>query len=152
MAPMYREIDFTPSLIAGICWLCSAKDVIEELCADGSLRGKCPAICTFKILPNIAEWRKTASRIPNSNPGGGPSPAPIPPTTECVQGLFPRGEGGAEYSGRRREIDHSLPSSAEVRNGWSCTCTSPIRLLGRDRCVSIHIYIYIYIYICTGMT
>jgi len=29
-----------------------------------------------------------------------------------------------------REAVHSLPSSAEVKNTWSCTSTSPILLRG----------------------
>jgi hypothetical protein len=32
-----------------------------------------------------------------------------------------------------REVDHSRPSSAEVRNEWSCTSTLPICLHGVDR-------------------
>jgi hypothetical protein len=43
-----------------------------------------------------------------------------------------------------READHSLPSSAEVKNAWSYTCIPPIRLHGvvlslnkhRDNCTS----------------
>ena len=31
------------------------------------------------------------------------------------------------------ELDHSLPSNAEVKNEWSCTSTPPIRLHGVDR-------------------
>jgi hypothetical protein len=34
----------------------------------------------------------------------------------------------AFHSGR--EADHSPPSSVEVKNGWSCTSTSPVRLHG----------------------
>jgi hypothetical protein len=34
----------------------------------------------------------------------------------------------AFHSGR--EADHSPPSSAESKNGWSCTSTPPIRLHG----------------------
>jgi len=29
-----------------------------------------------------------------------------------------------------READHSLPSSAKVKNAWSCSSTPPIRLHG----------------------
>jgi hypothetical protein len=31
------------------------------------------------------------------------------------------------------ELDHSLPSNAEVKNEWSCTSPPPIRLHGVDR-------------------
>jgi hypothetical protein len=32
--------------------------------------------------------------------------------------------------GTGREVHHSLPSSAEVKNAWSCTTNLPIRLHG----------------------
>jgi hypothetical protein len=34
----------------------------------------------------------------------------------------------------RREADHSLPSTAEVKNAWSYTSTQPIRLQGVVLC------------------
>jgi hypothetical protein len=30
-------------------------------------------------------------------------------------------------------VNHSLPSSAGVKNAWSCTSTPPICLLGMER-------------------
>jgi hypothetical protein len=34
---------------------------------------------------------------------------------------------------RGRELNHSTPCSAEVKNEWICTSASPIRILGVDR-------------------
>jgi hypothetical protein len=48
--------------------------------------------------------------------GSGAHPAPYPMGT---MGSFPRGKA-----------DHSLPSSAQVKNAWSYTSTTPIRLRG----------------------
>jgi hypothetical protein len=47
------------------------------------------------------------------------------------QGSFPRGGGGLEWSGRG--VNHSPPSSAEVKNEWNCTSFRAIRLYGVDR-------------------
>ena len=52
-------------------------------------------------------------------------PAHIP--TELVPDFLP----GLKWPGR--EVDSTLPSSAEVKNEWSCTYTHPIRLRGMDR-------------------
>ena len=32
-----------------------------------------------------------------------------------------------------RDVEHSHPTSTEVMNEWSATCTNPIRLHGLDR-------------------
>jgi hypothetical protein len=50
---------------------------------------------------------------------------PIEPPIQWVPGAFPL---GVRRPGR--ETDHSLPSSAEVKNAWSYTSTPPIRLHG----------------------
>jgi hypothetical protein len=42
---------------------------------------------------------------------------------------LPRRKGG----GGERKVDHSLPSSAEVKNEWSYTSTTPICLHGANR-------------------
>jgi hypothetical protein len=45
---------------------------------------------------------------------------------------YPNGTRGSFPGVKRpvREADHSLPSSAEVKNAWSYTSTLPIRLHG----------------------
>jgi hypothetical protein len=45
---------------------------------------------------------------------------------------YPMGTGALFLGVKRpgREADHSPPSSAEVKNGWSYTSTPPIRLHG----------------------
>jgi hypothetical protein len=53
----------------------------------------------------------------------------VPPSLmKWIRGLFPR---GLKRSGR--EVNHSHPSSAEVKNEWSYTYTPPICLHGVDR-------------------
>jgi len=42
------------------------------------------------------------------------------------------------------QVDHSPPSSAKDKNGWSYTSTFPIRFHSVD--IDNNIYIYIYIY------
>jgi len=49
----------------------------------------------------------------------------------CIQ--YPSNIAGGSFPGiklPRREANHSPPSSAEVKNAWSYTCTAPIRLHG----------------------
>jgi hypothetical protein len=45
---------------------------------------------------------------------------------------YPMGNGALSVGVKRqgREADHSPPSSAKVKNVWSCTSTSPIHLHG----------------------
>ena len=45
----------------------------------------------------------------------------------------------------RREVDHSSPSSAEIKNGGSYTCSFPICLLGVDRVKFSFTWIYVMI-------
>jgi hypothetical protein len=40
---------------------------------------------------------------------------------------------GSGFISRGYEVNHSPPSSAEVKNEWSCTITSLIYLHGVDR-------------------
>jgi hypothetical protein len=47
-----------------------------------------------------------------------------PPIQSVLRDLSP----GVKRQGG--EADKTLPPSAEVKKGWSCTCTSLIRLLG----------------------
>jgi hypothetical protein len=47
------------------------------------------------------------------------------PPTQWVPGTLSL---GVKRPGR--EAGHSSPSSAEVKNMWSCTCTPPVRLHG----------------------
>jgi hypothetical protein len=47
--------------------------------------------------------------------------------TNGYRGSFP------QVKRHGREVNHSLPSKAEVRNGWSNTSSSPIRLHGVDK-------------------
>jgi hypothetical protein len=49
------------------------------------------------------------------NPGSFNLIAEVNFNFKCVPGSFP----GMKWSGR--EINPSLPSNAEVKNGWSCT-------------------------------
>jgi hypothetical protein len=63
--------------------------------------------------------------LQNVYAGSGPHVALCYVETLC---LFPRGKVG----GGGREIDHSLLSSAEVKNKWSYTSSAP-RLHGLDR-------------------
>jgi len=46
---------------------------------------------------------------------------------KCVNSIRPA-QDREQWPGR--EADHSLPSSADVKNVWSCICTPPIRLHG----------------------
>ena len=52
------------------------------------------------------------------------------PTQTCIQwavgGSFP------EVRQPKHEVDRSPPSSAEVKNEWSCTSTPSVRLHGVD--------------------
>jgi hypothetical protein len=58
----------------------------------------------------------------------GPALGPIQPAIQCVpEKLTPRG-GGIKQP--RREVDHSSPSSAEVKDAWSYTSIPPVRLYG----------------------
>jgi hypothetical protein len=50
---------------------------------------------------------------------------PTQPHIQWVQGDLSLG-----VKRQGREADHSPPSSAEVKNAWSYTCTPPIRLNG----------------------
>ena len=57
----------------------------------------------------------------------GPALRPThPPPVQCLSGLFP---------GVKREVDHSHPPGAEVKNECSYVCTPPICLngVGRDK-------------------
>jgi hypothetical protein len=53
---------------------------------------------------------------------------PIPPPVQWVPGAL-----SLEVKWPGREADHSLLSSAEVKNEWSYTSTPPIRLRGMAR-------------------
>jgi hypothetical protein len=57
--------------------------------------------------------------IGQSRPALGPTHPPI----QLVSGDF---NPGVKRPGR--EAHHSPPSSVDVKNGWSCTFTTPIRL------------------------
>jgi len=57
------------------------------------------------------------------------------------QGLFPCG-----VKRQGHEANHSLPSSAEVKNAWSYTFTPPIRLHGVVPQGQLYIYLYLNFY------
>ena len=46
---------------------------------------------------------------------------------------FGTGVLSREIKGPKRDVDHSPPFSAEVKNEWSCTSINPIRFRGVDR-------------------
>jgi hypothetical protein len=61
------------------------------------------------------------------------SSAPCLDLSEAHPASYPVGKLGALSPGVERpgrEADHSPPSSADVKNSWSCTSTPPIRLHG----------------------
>jgi hypothetical protein len=62
-----------------------------------------------------------------SRPGLGPTHPP------AVSSGVPSEGGGVIVKQTGHEVDHSPPFSAEIKNEWSYTCTSPIGLLGMDR-------------------
>jgi hypothetical protein len=83
-----------------------------------------PHKCLIGVL-GFDSWRglgfflfTTASR---------PALGPIQPPIQWVPGALSLG-----VKRPVREADHSPPSSAEVKNAWSYTSTSPIRLHGLE--------------------
>ena len=83
--------------------------------------------------------------VQDSNPGRGKifssSSKPSRPALGSTQPLFSGYQISIPAKKRLgREIDHSFPSSAEVKNVWSYTAASHIRLHGEnDNCTFIHL-------------
>jgi hypothetical protein len=84
--------------------------------------------CSF--LAHLLSWLGYGMNVRGSIPGRNWEFFCSPPRPERLwgqpsllsngyQGLFPR------VKGPEREADHSHPSSAEVKNAWSCTFASP---------------------------
>jgi hypothetical protein len=108
--------------------------VLFTLIRDRSNNFDCifdPCLLKLKWLINNI---KTYSYLENSHGLGiflfttAPTPVLGPTTSSCAMGT------GASYSHRVKRVDreahNSPPSSAEVKNAWSYTCTPPIRLNG----------------------
>ena len=67
---------------------------------------------------------KKFSLLQNAQTGSGAQPSYY---TEGTEFFF------TKVKQPRCEVDHSPPSSAEVKNGWSCTSTPPICLHGVEK-------------------
>jgi hypothetical protein len=72
-----------------------------------------------------------------------PALMPTQPPTQWVRGTLSL---GVKLPGRKP--DHSLPSSAEVKNAWSYTFTPPICLYGVVLSQESTWQIYVYLYLC----
>jgi hypothetical protein len=73
---------------------------------------------------------------------------PTQPAVQQVPEFFLR------IKGPGHEVDHLPPSSAEVKNEWSCTSTPPICLYVVERnnfVFTLLTFIYLYIYVCVCM-
>jgi hypothetical protein len=79
------------------------------------------------VRQNIIRWlagAKDFSPVPSGRTDSGAHPTPIQRVLEVLS-------TGAQRQGR--EVNHSPPPSAEVKNEWSCTSTLHIYLHGVDK-------------------